>query len=100
FCGNQLCRQLELALLQHKNLFFNGIARDELVGKYFVLLADAVSPVNSLCFHSGVPPGIEDENVICFSEVKSQTASLDRNKKYLKVLVFVESFDLFLPICA
>ena len=87
-------------LLQLQDLLFNSIAGDELVGENFPLLTNAVSTVDGLCFHCGVPPGIEDEDVVGFREVETQTAGLDGDQENFQVWILIEFLHLVLPVVA
>ncbi len=51
--------------LEFEHLFLDRISRDEPVGKDRPSLADPVGAVDRLAFHRGIPPGVEQEDVVC-----------------------------------
>ena len=56
--------ELAFARLQLEDFFFDGVAGDEAVGDDRLLAADAVGAVDGLRFDGGVPPGVEQEDVV------------------------------------
>ena len=61
--------EVALSLLQLQNFFLDGVTGDEAVRKDLTRLPDAVGAVDCLGLDGGVPPGIEDEDIISSGEV-------------------------------
>jgi hypothetical protein len=65
--------QIALGLLQFKNFFLHGVARDEAIGKNLANLADAMGAIDGLRLDGRIPPWIEDENVIGGDKIQAQS---------------------------
>ena len=61
-------------------------------------LADAVGAVDGLGFDGGVPPGIEQEDVLGGGEVQAEAAGLEADRKSLQVGVVLEALDRVLAV--
>src|SRR5688572_33376847 len=72
FRGNQFLGEFQLLLLKCKDFLLYCISCDELVSEYFSLLANAMCAVNGLGFNGGIPPRIQDENIIGFCKIRSE----------------------------
>src|SRR5262249_31714991 len=72
----QVIRQHLLPLLQLQDLFFDGILADHLVGEDFSRLTDPVGAVDGLHFRGGIPPGIDDVDVVGHGQVEPDATGL------------------------
>jgi hypothetical protein len=71
-------RRGPLALLQREDALLDGVLRDEAVDDHRLVLADAVGAVGGLIFDGGVPPRVEQEDVVGGGEVEAGAAGLER----------------------
>src|SRR5688500_11129903 len=85
FRGNQFLVEFQLILLRCNVFLLYCISCDELVSEYFSLLADAMCAVNGLGFNGGIPPRIQDENIIGFCKIKTQSPCFYGNQKNLQL---------------
>ena len=67
--------------MQLEDLFFDRVAGDEAVGDDRFLAADAVGAVDGLRFDGGVPPGVEQEDVVGVGEVQSEAAGFEADEE-------------------
>jgi hypothetical protein len=70
-----------LIFLQLQNLFLHRIARDQPICKNRPDLPDAVRPVDRLGFDRGVPPRIQEENVLGRSQIEDQSPGLQADQE-------------------
>src|SRR5882757_8203369 len=56
-------REARLALLQGANLLLDAVLDEEPVGHDLVSLTDAMSAIDGLRFHGGIPPRIEEHDI-------------------------------------
>jgi hypothetical protein len=66
-----------LALLEFEDAVLDGVLGDEAVDEHGAVLADAVGAVGGLIFDGGVPPGVEQEDVVGGGEVEAGAAGLE-----------------------
>ncbi len=86
------------ALLEVEDLFFNGIFRDEPVDEDRFLLSDAVCPVCGLSFYGGVPPGVQDDDVVGGGEVQSEAPGFECEQEEWCIGVGGEGMDSMLAL--
>src|SRR5215210_874443 len=70
-----------LAGLELEDLFFDGVAGDEAVGEDGAGLADAVGAVDGLGFDGGVPPRVEEVDVVGGGEVEAEAAGFQADEE-------------------
>ncbi len=68
-------------LLKLENFVFDAVFADDAVGDDFFGLADAVGAVDGLGFDGGIPPGVEEEDVVGGGEIESDPAGFEADKK-------------------
>jgi len=85
-------------LLKLQYLFLDGVLGDEAIGENLAGLADAVSAVDGLGFYGGVPPGIEEEDVLRGRQIQTKAAGFETDEKQLAVLIGLESIDALLAV--
>jgi hypothetical protein len=89
----------ETLLALHLNQpVLDGVAHVETVNRDSLLLTDAIDAVDGLLFESGVPPGIEDDDVVGVAEIKTDTTCCDGDKQNVGVGVFELVEDSLLGI--
>src|SRR5262249_35286446 len=71
---DQLIEQLPFALEHLSDAAFQGVLRDEACDENGFLLANAVRAVDGLVFDSGVPPAVEEENVVRKLQIQADAA--------------------------
>ena len=85
-----------LAVLELEYLLFECGGADETVDEDGTALALTVGTADSLFLGSGVPPWVEEEDIIGLGEVEAYAASLQGDKEELACGVFLEpSYDAF-----
>src|SRR5689334_21350181 len=62
--GDDCVGEIALGLLELQDFFLDRIARDQAIGEDATRLTDAVGAVDRLRFDGGVPPGVEEEDVV------------------------------------
>jgi len=70
-----------LVFLKFQNLFFYCLSSNEAVNKHFLVLPDTMSTTDGLIFGSGVPPRVDDKNIIGRGKVKSNPSGLQANEE-------------------
>ena len=83
--------EFAFALLQLQYFFLDGVLGDEAIGEDLPGLADAVGAVDRLGFDGGVPPGIEEENVLRGRQIQAEAAGFEADEKQLAVFVGLEA---------
>jgi hypothetical protein len=86
--------EVAFGFLELEDFFLDGVAGDEAVGEDLAGLADAVGAVDGLGFDSGIPPGVEQEDVIGGGEVKAEAAGFEADEEEFAVGVVLEAVDL------
>ena len=61
-------------------------------------LADAVGAVDGLGFDGGVPPGIEEVDVIGGGEIQSKSAGFERDEEERTLGIGLEALDTLLAL--
>jgi len=88
--GDEGAEQAELFALEALDVGLDGLAGDEPVDKHRLLLPNPVDPVNGLLFGGGVPPGIEEEDVVGGVQGDPGAASLEGGEEDGGAAVFLE----------
>jgi len=84
--------QAALVVVQGHDTFFDRAGRDEPVHGHRTLLADAVRAAHGLVFGGGVPPGVDDQHVVCRGQVQAEAAGLQADEEEV-VLAALEGGD-------
>lgn len=90
--------EVALALLEFENALFDGVLGDEAIGEDGAGLADAVGAVNRLGFDGGVPPGVEEIDVIGGGEIEAGAAGFQAKQEDGAIGIGLEMLDTFLTI--
>ena len=96
--GQDGIRQLPLALLQLEHALFDGVLRDQAIGEHVPLLSDPVCAIDGLSFYSGVPPGIEEKDVLSRGEIQPYSARLQADEKQPALRVGLEARYFRFPV--
>src|SRR5690606_2753823 len=96
--GNEIRGKFQFLFLQLKYLFLYGISCNELVREDLLALPDTMGAVYGLGFHGRIPPGIEDENIVCFRKIQPQATGFDGDQKNPKVRLAVEALHLLFSV--
>ena len=92
----QIIGQHLFLFLQLQDLFFDRVFTYHLICEHLSFLSDAMCAVDGLLFCGGIPPGIDEINIIRNREVKSYTAGLERYQECLYVFIILKfSYLLF-----
>src|SRR5215210_230137 len=86
--------EVSLALLELENLLLDGVAGHQTAGEDGTALADAVGAVDGLGLDGGVPPGIEEVDVVGGGEVQAQPPRLEADQEELAGGVGLERLHL------
>ena len=73
--------KVSLGLLQLQYFLFDRVAGNQAIGKNLALLTDAMRAVYSLSLDSGVPPRVENEDIVGCGEVQTHAPSLQADKE-------------------
>ncbi len=84
--------------MEGENLLLHRVAGDQTVGEHAAGLADTVGAVHGLRLHGGVPPGVEDVDVVGRGEVEALAAGLEAHEEQPAVRVLLEADDASLPV--
>ena len=88
-----------LALLELQDFFFDAVAANHFIGENVFVLPDAVGSVDGLLLHGGIPPGIDEENVVGGGEIEAGIARHEADEKDVAIVVFLlKTADHFLPL--
>src|SRR5579872_5959056 len=90
--------KLFLLDLQLGNFLFDRVATNQPIGEYLTGLADAVRPVDRLHLNGGVPPGIEQKDVIGGRQIEPQPAGLQTDQEHAAGGVRLKVLDPFFAI--
>ncbi len=82
-----------LLLLELEDLLLDRVAADQAVGEDVLRLADAVRAVDGLGLDGGVPPGVEQEDVLGGRQVQAEAAGLQADQEERAVGVVLEPLD-------
>ena len=82
-----------LRLLELEDLLLDGVPGDQAVGEDGAGLADAVGAVDGLGLDGGVPPGVEQEDVVGGGQVEAEAAGLEADQEELAVGIGLEALD-------
>ena len=82
--------QFSFVLLHLQDFLFNRVFRNDFAGKDMACLADAVGAVDGLRFRGGIPPWIEQEDVIRRREIEADAACLEADQKCGDVRICLE----------
>src|SRR5262245_15211923 len=85
--------EIALGLLQLQDLLFNGVAGDDAAGEDGPGLADAVRAVDGLRLDGGIPPRIEQVDVVGGGEIEPQPSRLEADQEKLGLRIGLEGFD-------
>ena len=85
---------------EFEHLLFDGVAGDEAIRKDFAGLADAMDAVDGLRFDCGVPPWIEEKNVVRGGEIEAEAAGFQRDEEQRAVRVGLEVIDSRFPVAS
>ena len=77
--AHQFFEEVTLGFFQGLDAFFYRASRHHAVDEDGFGLADAVDSVDGLRFDSGVPPGVEEENVVGGVEGDAGAAGFERD---------------------
>ena len=91
--GDDGVGELAFVLLEGDDFFFDRVLGDEAAGVDSPGLADAVGAVDGLLLDGGVPPGVEEEDVVGGGEVEAEAAGFEADEEELAVVVILEVFD-------
>ena len=80
-------------MLELQDFFLDGAFGDQAVGEDVAGLADAVGAVDGLGFDGGVPPGVEQEDVVGAGEVEAEAAGLEADQEEPGVGIVLELLD-------
>ncbi len=70
-----------MLLLELEDLLLDGVAADQAVGEDVLGLADPVRAVDRLGLDGGVPPGVEQVDVVGGGQVQAQAAGLQADQE-------------------
>ena len=73
--------QFSFVLLHLQDFFFYGIFRNDFACKDMTRLADTVGAVDGLRLRGGIPPWIQQEDVVRRREIEADTARLEADEK-------------------
>ena len=90
--------QCALLRLQFDYLFFYCVSANHSVRENRLRLADSVSSVDGLCFHSGIPPRIQQKDVFGRCQVEPQTSGLQADEENTARIVRLKPLDTFLAV--
>ena len=79
--GDDGVGEVAFGLLELQDFFLDGAFGDEAVGEDVADLADAVGAVDGLGFDGGVPPGVEEEDVVGAGEVEAEAAGFEGDEE-------------------
>ncbi len=82
--------KVSFAFLQLQHLFLDRVAGDQAIGKNLAHLADAMGAVDRLRLHGGVPPGIENKDIVGGGKVQTHTTGLKADKKETAAGILLE----------
>ena len=85
--------QVALLLLEVEDLLLDGVAADQPVGEDVLGLADPVRAVDGLGLDGGVPPGVEQVDVLGGGQVQAEAAGLQADQEDRAVGVVLEPLD-------
>jgi hypothetical protein len=78
--------------VEGEDALFDGVGGDEAVDGDGAVLADAVCAVGGLLFDGGVPPGVEEDDVVGGGEVEAEAAGLEGDEEEV-ALAALEGVD-------
>ena len=78
---DDICKEFAFLLDDVQDLFLNGVFEDNAVGEDGFVLADAVGAVDCLVFDGGIPPRVEEEDVVGTCGVRPVPAALRLSRK-------------------
>src|SRR5687767_6229322 len=84
--------------MEFQNALLDGFLRDEAISKHRLALPDAVRPIDCLHLHSGVPPRIEQKDVLRGREIQPDAASFEADEKQRTRLLVLETRNSLGPI--
>jgi hypothetical protein len=87
-----------LGCLELENFLFDRVERDETRGDHAPRLPDAMGAVDRLSFHGGIPPRVEQVDVVGGGEVETVAARLETDQKKRDARVALEAIDARLPV--
>ena len=90
--------EVALGFLQLEHFFFDRVLGDQAIREDLAGLADAVGAVDGLRFDRGVPPGIEQEDVIGRGQIQAEAAGFQADEEQLAVRIVLELLDARLAI--
>ena len=88
-------RQFPLVLLQMDYLFLNAVLGNESIGNDLFVLSDTMGTRYCLGFGGGIPPRVDDEDVICFCQIQANAFCLVLVLEGLDIFGSAETGDLF-----
>ncbi len=85
-------------MLEAEDFFFDGVLGDDAAGVDGFVLADAVGAVDGLGFDGGVPPGVEEVDVVGGGEVEAEAAGFEGDEEEGAGGVGLEMLDALLAV--
>ena len=86
--------EVAFGLLQFQNAFFDRVFCDKPVSEDMARLADPVRSVDGLAFYSGIPPGIEEKDIIGCCQVQAKPSGFEADQEQRALRVRLESLNL------
>src|SRR3954470_2114038 len=85
--------EIALRALELENLLLDRPLRHESSGDHVALLANPVRAVDRLRLHRGIPPGVEQKDVVGRGEVEAVATCSEADQKELAVRILLKFFD-------
>src|SRR3954468_19387725 len=85
--------EIALRALELEDLLLGRPLRHEPRGDHIALLANAVRAVDRLRLDRGIPPGVEEKDVVGRGEVEAVAARSEADQKELAVRILLKLFD-------
>ena len=82
--------QFSFVLLHLQDLLFNRVLRNDFACKDMARLPDAVGAVDGLRLRGGIPPWIQQEDVVRRREIQADAARLEADEKCGDVRICLE----------
>jgi hypothetical protein len=78
--------------VQRENAFLDGVLRDQAMNGDGAILTDTMGPICGLLLDRGIPPRIQEEDMIRGGEVETRTTSSQREQHDRRAIVALEAF--------
>ena len=79
--------------LEFGDFFLDSATTDQAIGEDLFGLTDAVGTVDGLRLDGGVPPRVQQEDIVCRSQIQTEAAGFQANQKQWAIRIVLESFD-------